>query len=362
MRQSFYDFCMAQGRPDLLRSWDAEKNAPLTPGDVSPGSHTRVLWSCPHGHTWPAAVYTRAGGRGCPYCAGRLPWPGENDLASRRPDLAREWDQARNAPLTPADVTAGSHRMVFWRCERGHGWRASVKSRAEGAGCPVCAGRRVAPGENDLAAACPDLARQWDRVRNAPLTPADVTPGSRRKVFWRCEKGHSWQAAVSARVRGCGCPVCAGRRVLPEENDLATRFPAIAAQWHPTKNGALTPAACAPSSNRRVWWRCEKGHDYQAAVSARTVHGSACPYCAGRKVLPGFNDLATRRPLIAAQWHPTMNGALTPRDVTAGSCRKVYWQCPEGHVWRAVVYSRTGRQQCGCPICAGRGRPPNTRP
>ena len=83
------------------------------------------------------------------------------------------------------------------------------------------------------------------------------------------------------------------------------------------------------------------------------MHGSCCPYCTGKKVLPGFNDLATLEPKIAA-WHPTLNGTLTPEMVTLGSHRKVWWQCPEGHVWKAVVYSRAGPQKCGCPVCAGK--------
>ena len=84
------------------------------------------------------------------------------------------------------------------------------------------------------------------------------------------------------------------------------------------------------------------------------MSGSGCPYCAGRKVLPGFNDLATLEPKIAAQWHPTLNGGLTPDGVTVGCHRKVWWQCQEGHVWKAAIYSRAGPQKCGCPICAGR--------
>ena len=57
---------------------------------------------------------------------------------------------------------------------------------------------------------------------------------------------------------------------------------------------------------------------------------------------------------LLCQWHPTLNGALTPEMVTAGSTKSVWWQCPEGHVWRAVIYSRTGGNRCGCPVCAGR--------
>lgn len=89
-------------------------------------------------------------------------------------------------------------------------------------------------------------------------------------------------------------------------------------------------------------------------MTSRSREGAGCPFCAGRKVWPGFNDLETVEPKVAAQWHPTLNGQLTPRMVTAGSRRKVWWQCPEGHVWKAVVYSRAGKRKCGCPVCAGR--------
>ena len=129
--------------------------------------------------------------------------------------------------------------------------------------------------------------------------------------------------------------------------------PLLLRQWHALRNGDLSPRQVSPGSHRKVWWRCERGHDYLAWIAGRTRQGSGCPYCAGTKVLPGFNDLATRVPQIAAQWHPTFNGALTPSMVTPGSHRKVWWQCSEGHVWKAVVHSRAGPQKCGCPVCAG---------
>lgn len=274
--------------------------------------------------------------------------------AEGRRYLLQEWDTLKNLPLTPDACAPGSHRKVWWRCTRGHSWQAAVKSRVSGTNCPVCANRVVVAGENDLATLRPELARQWDWSANAPLGPDAVTAGTNRKVWWHCERGHTWQAAVSARVRGSGCPVCAGKQIIPQENDLATRFPDIAVQWHPTKNQPLTPQTCSPSSNRKVWWCCPRGHEYQAAVGARTVNGSDCPYCSGHRALAGFNDLATLVPEVAASWHPTLNAPLTPQDVTIGSRRKVWWICPLGHVWKAVIYSRAGPRRCGCPVCAGR--------
>ncbi len=202
-----------------------------------------------------------------------------------------------------------------------------------------------------------DLLCQWHSTKNGMLTPSQITPGTTRKVWWRCEHGHEWRATVASRTGGSGCPYCAGKAVIAGENDLATSYPELAAQWHTTNNLPLTPTAVTPYSNRKVWWRCEQGHEYQAAVSHRSKHGSGCPYCANRKVLFGFNDLATVEPNIAAQWHPTLNGALTPQMVTAGSRKRVWWECPSGHVWKAVVYSRATGRKCGCPVCAGSVRP-----
>ena len=284
MRESLADYCIRFQRQDLLSQWDGPGNAPLTPATVSYGSRRKVWWQCDHGHRWQAAVYTRTGGEsGCPYCAGKRPWPGFNDLASRFPDLAKEWHPTKNGDLTPDQVLCGSNRRVWWQCPQGHQWSAIVKSRTEGAGCPYCASRQVSAGFNDLAARFPHLAQQWDRARNGAMTPETVSPYSNRKAWWVCALGHRWQAAVSARAGG-----------------------------------------------------------------------SDCPYCAGRKVLAGFNDLATKDPTVAAEWDPTLNGGLTPQMVTAGSHKKVWWRCSENHVWKAVVYARTGAKHCGCPVCAGK--------
>ena len=356
MRESLHNYCMRENRKFLLWEWDSASNFPLTPYTISYGSKQKVWWQCRQGHRWQAAVHSRTGnGSGCPVCAGKIALSGVNDLAARYPELARQWNQEKNGTLIPSQVLPGSHRTVWWICEKGHEWRAQIKSRVMGCGCPICANRKADPEENSLAACFPAIASQWHPTRNGDLSPRQVLPGTRRKVWWRCEKGHEWQASVASRTyNDCGCPFCTGKKVIKGENSLADRFPDIAAQWHPTRNEGLTPGQVTPQANRKVWWRCDLGHAYRAAVSARTVGGSGCPYCSGRKVLPGFNDLSTREPEVAKQWHPTLNGTLTPEMVTAGSHRKVWWECDLGHVWKAAVYSRTGPKKCGCPVCAGR--------
>lgn len=334
--------------------WHSEKNVELTPADISRGSKKRVWWKCELGHQWESAVYTRTGGNaGCPYCAGKKLLPSLS-LAAEHPLLIEQWDWEKNIDVLPTDVHSGSNRKIWWKCSRGHEWQAPVKSRVRGYDCPICTNRRIVKGENDLASTHPCLAAQWHPTRNGTLTPDNILGGSSKKVWWRCESGHEWKAVVYSRARGIGCPYCSGKLVVPGENDLASQFPELAEQWHSSKNGALTPDKVAPQSNRRSWWICSLGHEYSAIIADRTSKQSGCPYCSGRKVLAGFNDLTTREPKIAAQWHRELNGSLRPEMVTPGSTKKVWWQCDEGHVWHAVVNSRAGKKKCGCPVCSGR--------
>jgi len=177
-------------------------------------------------------------------------------------------------------------------------------------------------------------------------------------VWWQCDLEHEWEAVVGVRTsRGHGCPVHSGQKLLTGYNDLATKFPAVAAQWHPTHNGNRTPAQVSASTDAKVWWRCDQGHGWEAAISSRTrtrtSNGNGCPVCAGRAVLAGYNDLGTRFPEVAAQWHPTRNGNLTPAQVSAGMNAKVWWRCEQGHEWETTVYRRATRGT-GCPVCAGR--------
>ena len=192
----------------------------------------------------------------------------------------------------------------------------------------------------------PNLTEQWHHTKNGELTPKDVTPGSGKKVWWICHKGHEWQAVIANRNLGDGCPYCAGKLVC-EDNCLQTINPDLVKQWHPTKNGKLTPKDVLPYSRKKVWWICDRKHEWEAIIKDRSF-GNGCPHCP-RRVYKG--NLDTVNPILAKEWHPTKNGKLTPRDVTLGFKRKVWWICEKGHEWEAMIFSRNrGR---GCPYCSG---------
>jgi len=139
-------------------------------------------------------------------------------------------------------------------------------------------------------------------------------------------------------------------KIIVGENDLATTHPELAKQWHPTKNGELTPQKVTAGSNRNIWWICAKGHEWHSRVNHRR-DGIGCPYCSGQRAIPGENDLATVNKELAAQWHPTKN-TKSPSEVLPYCNDKVWWVCSEGHEWEARINGRSRGK--GCPYCSGR--------
>ena len=208
--------------PDIAKQWDNERNKGSIPNDMSPSSHKKVWWVCSNGHSYSARIDNRTNlNRGCPYCSGRNPVSGKGDLKTIDPNLAEQWDNDKNCDILPQYVSPHSNKKVWWRCRKGHSWKAIVSSRYQGSGCPYCAGRKPIIGENDLATLRPDIAKQWDYKSNEPLSPQDVTVGSDISAWWVCDKGHKYKSAIEKRTgRGDGCPSCSNN-VSKAEMDLA---------------------------------------------------------------------------------------------------------------------------------------------
>ena len=349
---------LATTHPHLLEEWDYESNEHL-PEEYLGNSYKEVNWICKDcGHHWKTKIISRAlKNRGCPICMliKRGKTKTQNTIERRGslevefPQIAKEWDFEKNAPLTPSQVHKSSKEIVWWKGVCGHSWKASVSHRVLGTGCPICAGKKVLAGFNDLASKSPDISKEWHPI-NLPLTPDKITFSSGKKVWWICEKGHSYQATVARRQSGSGCPYCSGRMAIEGENDLQTLYPDIAKQWHYEKNFPLLPSQIKPQSNKKVWWICEKGHEYDDFVGHRVARGTGCPYCSNHRVLAGFNDLKTINPKLAAEWHPYKNGDLKPSMVTTSGDTVVWWQCTAcGHEWKVKLSSRRG-----CPRCSAK--------
>ena len=346
------DFSLQTLDPNLSKFWHPTKNLPLTPDDVTCGSNRKVWWQCERGHEWQCApnhLHKLNDSNRCPYCNDRAVCE-DNSLLTRYPELAQEWDNELNFPLTPDHVLYCSSKKYWWR--RGEFvWQASIKDRQRKRdGIPR--GQYLACYPHlRLSVTHPELGAQWDNLKNAPLTPDQVTARSGKKVWWCCKHGHTWQSAINKRIRGDGCPYCSGHRPS-KEYCLQTCCPAIAAQWHPERNGDLTPLDVTPGSGKVVWWRCEKGHEWKTSVSNRSRSGHNCPYCANRSKRLG--SVAEERSDLLEEWNFEKNAKM-PQDYPARSNKKVWWKCSAcGHEWQASPDSRFCGS--GCPVCAKKQR------
>ncbi len=325
------------------------------PNSIGAGSGRKLKWKCASNkeHIWETTPQARTGDRktGCPYCSNRRVLVGENDISTTHPKLAREadgWD--------PTKVNGGSHKSLPWKCSKNpeHRWKTSPNLRTfKKTNCPFCVNLKILPGENDLATTHPLIAREahgWD--------PTIVVAGSNKSFEWQCKKNpkHRWKNSIARRaLMGAGCPYCINRAILKGENDLATTHPELAIEadgWDPTKVGG--------GSHVTLKWKCKVNinHRWSVKPNSRTSMKTGCPYCAGRKILKGDNDLATTHPDIAKEangWDSTKVGA--------GSHQKRSWKCAmdSKHIWNAAPHARTGGSKTGCPKCAESGFNPGKK-
>jgi len=290
----------------------------------------------------------------------------------RKKNLNVRWHPTKNLPLTPSDFTAGSNKKVWWICDKGHEWAARVfLIRSKRSGCPICCGFRILRGFNDLATLNPVLAREWDYSKNT-LNPTEVTLNSNRKVWWICSIcSRNWEAAVNNRNSGMGCSCTTKQRhsatlrknKIKAVGSLAEKNPELASEWHPTKNGILTPHDVTCGTDQKVWWLCSRCHNEWEAIVNNRNSGIGCVCTRNQRLtvtkrtnlIKTVGSLAEKNPKLASEWHPTKNTPLKPQNITCGTDQKVWWLCPRcSNEWESRVNNRNNGR--GCPNCRRRRR------
>ena len=399
--------------PKIAAQWHPTKNGNIKPNMIFAHSRKKFWWQCKYGHEWQAKIANRSNGSNCPFCHNKTSFPEQAicfyikqvfpDAINRYRDLGFELDI-----YIPSIKTAVEYDGIWFHkdkksIEKNKNQKCKNNNigliRIREPGLPVyndcvCLIRddnhsnnslinvieklfvilgvekydinidrdqaqilemyRYSVTSNSLAILNPEIAAEWHPTKNGNLKPNMFSVGSEKKVWWQCRQGHEWQAIIYNRTKdkGTECPYCANRVVMLETNDLQTMYPNIAAQWHPTKNGDLKPDDLFSKSGKKVWWLCpDCGYEWRAQINNRS-NGSGCPCCANRVVVAGINDLQTKFPDIAAQWHPTKNENIKPNMIVYGSHKKVWWLCNDcGYEWQTSIYNRTHSKVARCLKC-----------
>ncbi|HFJ9467876.1 zinc-ribbon domain-containing protein [Bacillus cereus group sp. BfR-BA-01495] len=421
---------LATEYPELVKEWDFNSNGDLLPSECMSGSSKKVWWLCPKcNQSYQSSLSHRTRGRECPNKQCRREKQVENikkalierrgSLLKHNPDLAREWHPIKNRELTPDNISPASDVKVWWLGPCKHEWEATPSNRVRrNSGCPVCNNKVILIGFNDLVTTHKDLCAEWDYEKNGDILPTNVVAGTHKKVWWLCEKGHSYKASISNRSKGngTGCPDCDAERKSSFNEKviffyLKTLFDDIQENYHPDFLNKMELDIYIPSLSLAIEYDGEFFHKnasrdikknelcYKNDIDVIRIREPKCPLlpdnmnCFVRKTLNEaelkdcaeyivthvnnkYNlnlavdiDISRDRPLIlemylisekekslaymnpelVKEWHPTKNNKLTPDKISFGSNKSVWWLGKCGHEWDAKVNNRINGN--GCPKC-----------
>lgn len=191
------------------------------------------------------------------------------------------------------------------------------------------------------------VQKEWDFEQNHKLDLETILVSSGKRAKWICQNNseHKWEAIIANRTKGRGCPYCAGKKVLYKESFGYSRSDLLT-EWHYKKN-ETSPFTLSICSNKKVWWVCKVGHEWETTVNARNS-GTSCPYCSRHRVTKESSLLVTH-PELSKEWNYSKNGKLSPDSVFYGTQKIYWWICSKGHEWEASPNNRSrGRN---CPYC-----------
>ena len=352
---------LATTHPEIALEWHPTKNENLFPTKISIGSHKKVWWKCAQGHEWSAKIYSRKIS-GCPICTGekRTSFP-EQAIYFYMQQITIAYNRYMLKPKTEIDVFLPELKIgieydgAYFHSSEEANLRENRKN-TELSLQGIILLRIKETSDRTVAKSCENIIYckpypdffELKNVLNQLISRINIISKNTFVIDVNIERdrGKIYAQYVSDN----------------KEASLQIKNPDLAAQWHPYKNERITPLMVTPSSSKRVWWLCSKGHEWQAPVYSRN-NGNGCPECKRafgsqnqvKSIVTKRGSLASSLPEVAVEWHPIKNEILYPTDVTVSSGKKVWWLCHDcGHEWQAIIASRSKGH--GCPECAKQKR------
>ena len=195
-----------------IKHWLKLNNKPieLISNTYTKAINNDLLWKCLNkdcGEVFNASWNNISRHKGCSYCRG-FKVGLSNCLATTNPEIAKEWHPTKNGDLTPYDITCGSSKSIWWKCEKGHEWETTIASRNYGNySCPYCA-KFYPSKEHNFLVDHTDYSKEWNYNKNKNKLE-DYLSGSETRVWWICSKcNHEWKSRIADRHKGNGCPKC----------------------------------------------------------------------------------------------------------------------------------------------------------
>jgi Zn finger protein HypA/HybF involved in hydrogenase expression len=254
---------MAKTHPYLAKEYQGDATKIIS------GTGGKIDWKCSTcEHEWKALGSSRVNGSGCPYCnRGNLHSDGRNSMAKTHPYLAKEYQGDAKK------IIAGTSRKIDWKCSTcEHEWKANGENRVQrGGGCPACSNYTIhSDGLNSMAKTHPDLAKEYQGDATKMIASTN------KKLEWKCIIcAHEWKANGANRIKGHGCPFCAGQTVhIDSHNSMANTHPELANEYQGDASIIIA------GTNKKLDWKCSRCECEWKTGGNHRVSGTGCPACA----------------------------------------------------------------------------------
>lgn len=339
---------------------------------------------------------------------------GVNDLATTNPELLEEWDYDKNSDTVFITAHCGSNKKAWWKCKTcGHSWQAAISNRTRlRTGCPVCAGRAVGKGINDLETLYPEIAKELNTEKNG-IKACDITAHNNRKVWWKCiHCNFEWEASVKSRTKyNNRCPACKLMKqkskyeepfrisqtlLSKKENELNKKAKELnrvedilnmieEREKELSKREAeinkLEHIINTLDKKEKELSRREEELNRKAEILTKRVTNLSIIGISNNKKYSKTSNVKNKTittkdwfidhsvdpsktikamyPDLVEEWDYEKNGELTPENTTYGSKKVVWWYCKKHkHSYQMQVKYKVQKKEStglnwGCPQCVG---------
>ncbi len=349
-------FCGSNNMIYLLKEWDYHNNA-YPPEHYAPRANAVVNWLCPFGHSYKMRISNRTSKQSqCPIC--------NNEQKTSFAEqailyyLASVFDNVENRNCHIIGVELDIYIPTIKTAIEydGHDWHKNTEKK-----------------EIIKNTLCKEKGIRLIRIREGDLPVYDDCICIARADY---TKEESLIIVINQlfsilNVRYNDIDLNRDRTKIYEQyifirknNSLATIYPDISKEWHPTKNGVLQPDSFSYSSNKIVWWLCPKGHEYKTSINKRSLGNQGCPVCSNKKIVLGVNDITSycqknNLQYILEDWDYSKNKELgiSIDSYSVGSIIRVCWKCSVcGFEWQNSINNRVRKKHL-CPNCMRRNWP-----
>lgn len=344
--------------PEICKEYDLDN--PISLDEIGPLSILRVTWNCTKcDMTWHSIVSDRINGSAtCPYCSGEKAIPGRTSFKALYSELMKEFSPANK--YNPDELIPTFNVTMQWNCSTcDMQWDASIRDRVNGeAECPYCSGKKAIPGRTSFKALHPELMKEFSPANIHD--PDELLPTHTLFYMkWYCSACNmEWEASIRDRVNGdVECTYCSRKKAIPGKTSFKALYPDLIEEFSSIND--YNPDDLLPTYTLPMKWNCSQcSMEWEASIRDRVNDEAECPYCSGKKAIPGKTSLKALYPELMSEWKYISNLLIAnPDHVLPSSTKEVWWECLRCNKSYSIkIKDKVNLQKKNkepCPFCKG---------